>query len=77
MLAHMVLAERLKRIAIIFGCVILILGFFSHAILNWGYSVLTISLMTSVTAMSRNQESQRKVIAKRNEAAAARELVSA
>ncbi len=61
-------------VTIVFGCVVLMLGLFSHRIFHPGYTLLLISLMA---AMSRNQESQRAVITERKESVAARRLVSA
>jgi len=68
---------EMRHVAIIFACVFMLLSFFTHTILNTPYTLLLISLMTAMAAMSRHQESQRTVTMKRKGSASARGLASA
>ena len=61
-------------VTIVFGCVIMILGFFSHKILATEYNLLLICLMA---AMSRDEGTQRTVIMEKKESVAARVLARA
>jgi len=66
-----------RSIGIIFGCVFMMLSLFSHTVLNTAYSLLLISLMAAMAAMSRKQESQITGTTERKGSGAARELIRA
>lgn len=68
---------EMRHVAIVFAFVFMLLSFFTHAILNMSYSLLLISLIAAMTAMSCKQENQMVITMKRKWAATARRLAGA
>ena len=66
-----------RGIAVVFGCVLVIHSFFSHTILNQQSTLLSISLMTAMVAMSRYQESYSRVTIEKKGSVIARRLAGA
>ncbi len=63
-----------RSVAIVFGCVIVVLSFFTHELFHTGYNFIVLSLMA---AMSRDEGTQRTVIMEKKESVAARVLARA
>jgi O-antigen ligase len=63
-----------RRVAILFGCAIMMLSFFTHTIFNTGYSLLLFSLMAAM-AVNRNQHEIKRTVAETGQGGTAQVLV--
>ncbi len=66
-----------KQVAIVFSCVVLVLCFFTHTILNTTYSLVLFSLMTAMTATSSRYEMTNSRIRETRDVRTAQVLVQA
>ena len=66
-----------KHIAIVFGCVIMVMSLFTHSILYREHSLILFSLMAAMAATSRDRQSQRTVAMETRKEGATQALVGA
>jgi general stress protein CsbA len=50
-----------RRVAIVFGCVMMLLSLFTHTIFNTGYSIIVFAIMAAMAAKSGHCETEKIV----------------